>query len=767
MYKHLLESSTRYFQISHQIFFKQVLIIFCSLTLIGCGGSGGSGEEEQPPAKQVIDSDNDGVEDSLDAFPYDPNETSDSDGDGIGDNSDTYPNDPNNSPETPTDITAPVLFENVAIGVTTSQTPNYEFNSSEDGTITYGGSCSSDTVNANSGNNSIVLDSLPIGVYANCTIQVTDAAGNTSEKLTVSSFEIQAEPSTPEDSTPPVLQESSPLGEVSTYTPTYSFTTSEAGTISYMGSCVSSETNATIGVNSVTFNYLDIGSYSDCSLTVTDPAGNTSLALVISQFTVLDSTAPTLSNALQIDTGNNFNLNFSFDSDEAGTISWIGDCTSHDASALSGTNNVTINVLSYGTYSNCALTVSDATGNTSTPLNVPDFSVVPYRITASSWVGDSDTLISFPPEVNGFEYHRSTDVNCDITNIESCENAKKDVLNGSDIIATGDLANPNWGGSHILKTGNEITKRTFRLADTSNAEPAINGWSNDAIYEHDGKLWSTHGDDGRSYWDRTFSNKVWSSRDGQDWKLETNNANQTRSDHSAVSYNGAMWTIHGYMHEETYGYREYRRNVYSSTDGKTWNWKSYGPFPPRSGHHSIVFNGKLWVFGGTDFRKTVSNNHLTDIWSMDEQGRWTEHTDDGGYPNGIRALLEFNNELWIFTWSEAWKSSNGVDWSQVTMTKPYHINNGVRPHWVVYNNEIWLIGARSNKEVWKSSDGVSWNYISTESEISEYGAGGVIVFNNQLLLLGVGVDGYTLSTTDGQNWRRGYSSYFTFPQATP
>jgi len=41
------------------------------------------------------DSDEDGVQNSLDAFPNDPNETKDSDGDGVGDNSDAFPDDPN------------------------------------------------------------------------------------------------------------------------------------------------------------------------------------------------------------------------------------------------------------------------------------------------------------------------------------------------------------------------------------------------------------------------------------------------------------------------------------------------------------------------------------------------------------------------------------------------------------------------------------------------------------------------------------------------
>lgn len=759
--------------------FTYSLIIYSSSLLVACGGTGGggtggvdggAGEQEQPAAEIINDQDNDGVPDSLDAFPSDPSEQFDTDGDGVGDNSDDFPADPSNqhSPSGEIDTQKPILNEIQAIGVVTTNTPEYTFNSNEEGLINYIGNCSSETTNAIQGNNFITFNWLSIGVHDNCVITVTDTAGNISIELSVAAFEVtNLVTPEPEDTTAPELNENTSIGEASTYNPAYTFTSTESGIISYFGSCSSTSINSIEGVNSITLNTLAEGVYADCKISVTDLSGNESPLLSISTFTILDSTPPTLLNPTQIEVGSNFTISFSFESDEEGSITWFGDCTSAGAAAIIGSNTFDIDVASYGSYSNCSLIVTDEHDNASTSLSVPEFSVLPYSVWVSSWQGNADTLISFPSEVNGFQYHRSTDMNCDITAFESCENTQVSILDNNDITVTGDLADPNWYGSHILRTSSENSQRTPKLADTSYADPRIGSWENFSSFVFDGKLWATHGDNGDSYFDRTYSNYVWSSRDGQDWTLESSDANSARSEHSAISFNGKMWIIHGYDHEEAYGYREYQRNVYSSSDGEAWNWASYGPFPPRSGHHSIVFDDKLWVFGGTDFRKTVSNNYLNDTWSMDTNGAWTEVSDDGGYPTSILSLIEFNNKLWIFTRSSVWSSSDGETWSEITMTQPYHINNGVTSHWVVFNNEIWMIGARSNGEIMKSTDGLSWVYVKTESLIDDNKAQQLVVHDGALILLGVGLDGYTLKSIDGINWRRGYSSRFIFPQIAP
>ena len=89
------------------------------------------------------------------------------------------------------DITAPVIAEVTAVTTPTNDTtPDYTFSSSEAGTITYGGSCTSSTTSASSGNNAITFSTLSNGTYDNCTVMVTDNALNSSSNLPVSTFTV-------------------------------------------------------------------------------------------------------------------------------------------------------------------------------------------------------------------------------------------------------------------------------------------------------------------------------------------------------------------------------------------------------------------------------------------------------------------------------------------------------------------------------------------------------------------------------------------------
>ena len=173
---------------------------------------------------------------------------------------------------------------------TTDTTPDYTFSSTESGTITYGGSCSSSTTIATTGNNTITLNTLSVGTYADCTIKVskTISTENSEKKLsgslTITSFTV----SSSNDTTAPVIAEVTAVTPpTNDKTPDYTFSSTEAGTITYGGSCSSSTTSARASDNNtITFSTLDNGTYSDCTIKVTDSSGNGSNTLAITDFTV-------------------------------------------------------------------------------------------------------------------------------------------------------------------------------------------------------------------------------------------------------------------------------------------------------------------------------------------------------------------------------------------------------------------------------------------------------------------------------------------------
>ena len=181
-----------------------------------------------------------------------------------------------------------VLKEVTAITTpTTDTTPDYTFSSTGSGAITYGGSCSSSTTIAISGNNTITLSSLSDGTYADCTITVSktisteNSEKKLSDSLTITSFTIET------SSAPLIAEVTAVTTPDNDTTPNYTFSSTTTGTITYGGSCTSVTTSANVDNNTITFSTLSSGNYSNCTIKVTDSAGNESNTLTITTFTVL------------------------------------------------------------------------------------------------------------------------------------------------------------------------------------------------------------------------------------------------------------------------------------------------------------------------------------------------------------------------------------------------------------------------------------------------------------------------------------------------
>lgn len=97
-----------------------------------------------------------------------------------------------------------------------------------------------------------------------------------------------------QDLTAPILTQTTAIATPSAdTTPSYVFSSSEAGTLLYAGSCVpSSSTVISSGSNTVTFNALSDGVYTNCQISVIDNAANDSATTTLASFTI-DTTTPT------------------------------------------------------------------------------------------------------------------------------------------------------------------------------------------------------------------------------------------------------------------------------------------------------------------------------------------------------------------------------------------------------------------------------------------------------------------------------------------
>ncbi len=92
------------------------------------------------------------------------------------------------------------------------------------------------------------------------------------------------------DTTAPTIAEVTAVTTpTSDTTPDYTFSSDEAGNITYGGSCSSSNTSASSGNNTVTFTSLSEGTYSNCTIIVKDSAENASNTLAITSFEVISS----------------------------------------------------------------------------------------------------------------------------------------------------------------------------------------------------------------------------------------------------------------------------------------------------------------------------------------------------------------------------------------------------------------------------------------------------------------------------------------------
>ena len=188
------------------------------------------------------------------------------------------------------------------------------------------------------------------------------------------------------DVTAPVISQVTPVSTPTTdNTPNYTFTTDEAGTITYGGDCSSATTSAAIGSNTVTFNTLTDGTHSNCTITVTDASSNVSNILAVNTFTV-DTTGPVItltgSTPVTVEVGSVYT-----DAGATAADNLDGDRTAN----IITVNSVNANVV--GSYP-VTYDVVDTVGNAATQVT-RTVNVVDTTIPVISLVGSATVSVNF------------------------------------------------------------------------------------------------------------------------------------------------------------------------------------------------------------------------------------------------------------------------------------------------------------------------------------------------------------------------------------
>lgn len=291
---------------------------------------------------------------------------------------------------------------------------------------------------------------------------------------------------------------------------------------------------------------------------------------------------------------------------------------------------------------------------------------------------------------------------------------------------------------------------------------SISGRTNHQTVEFKNKLWLIGGH--KLYTGK--NNEVWVSGDGFQWdNLNTVSNLPARSNHQIIAFKNKLWLIGGIgteKIEDSYSVAD----IWSSDDGINWNLETANaPFGPRSGHKVVAFKDKLWLVGGNRF----------DIWSSIDGRDWQFVANLNMPPRHSFQLAVHSQKLWIISGdspdiykslSDVWASSDGITWDLITNNTPF---TSREEHQVIsHNGKLLLIGGSSGcypgcvySDIWSSLDGITWTEERASAETPFYNGYGfqLTKFKNRLVITGGRDSSYEYnkdiwSSKDGLNWQK-------------
>lgn len=251
-----------------------------------------------------------------------------------------------------------------------------------------------------------------------------------------------------------------------------------------------------------------------------------------------------------------------------------------------------------------------------------------------------------------------------------------------------------------------------------------------------------------------------------------------RSRYGAAVWNNEIWVVGGVNASGTLN------SMYHSVDGNSWEaqvvtarelmWDSGtgdpvtddvleqyyvdATVPYRYGHRLIVFDEKLWFFGGR-----TDSEYYNDIWYTEDGALWYNYGKVAAFSERYDfGLVEYLGELYIIggydssdnALSDVWKSSDGATWTEVTQVSGFTARGG-HAAWV-YGGKIWLQGGVGLTDILNSTDGATWTEVAADAGLGSRSGHGIVSYQGSMWCV-AGLDGSTqqndvYNSTDGITW---------------
>lgn len=206
---------------------------------------------------------------------------------------------------------------------------------------------------------------------------------------------------------------------------------------------------------------------------------------------------------------------------------------------------------------------------------------------------------------------------------------------------------------------------------------------------------------------------ILSSINGKDWITEVEDAPFfARENHSVTVWNNKLWVIGGYEPYQDGASLDIKEknDVWSSEDGINWVLVTEDAgFPVRRGHSTVVFQNQLYLFGGSGLDRGTSTPYVrNDIWTSTDGENWTEVNATNLFEGrtGETAFV-FQNRIWLIAGrvletnetnpdnltyvpkNDVWYTEDGINWFK----QAENLNFGARFNHssTVFNDKAYIM----------------------------------------------------------------------------